>query len=170
MDDGLILILGDEHNKAEIKRFLIPVLLLIPLIGWWIIPIGPAAIYFYSLSGCKNRDKVWRRVVGPICLVVGAMCHTGEWWMIFALAGAIPAMAIGYGLPDPSDPRPSWLGAFIYPKILKNIHEGSTEEITEEEVVEAQRISGTLCHVVIFGAFVLSFYATYLVGHFIFKT
>lgn len=105
----------DLLNTNELIRGAILGMLLTPATKWAALIVIPAASYLYALSGCKGRDKIWRRIWMPGICGLACAINLAHWP---AILGAIPGyglMTLGYGLPSTQPPdEGSWIGQKIY--------------------------------------------------------
>jgi hypothetical protein len=100
-----------------------------------ILVLSVIAAVLGAMGGAEHLNKNFRRVGVPIVTSILGLIVLRSLWSIMLMARSA-ALSLGYGPPDPTDPKPSALGAFWY-KIWKgnlkltNIFTRMTVGITE---------------------------------------
>ena len=78
-----------------------------------------------ALGGSSGGNKAFRRIALPL-LITGLAYLDTESILILTIMSMCGIFSMGYGLPGPSDPKPSLLGAFFFKLCHQNIFWSST--------------------------------------------
>jgi len=73
----------------------------------------------WRMGGSGNYSRYWRRAGVALLLVLNCFIKTKSWFSLIVFPTSFGPFTLGYGLPSPTDPKPSALGKF-WSKFIKN--------------------------------------------------